>query len=149
MTQHFCHQCSLNLGLKGTGSTEHMNFTGSSYTLEKFLKHVPPSTYSGSLPVSVFNTPDYDTYKGYMVDTYASGSTMVDSHGRTNHIFYVGKTIGVRLKDGVPVADADTVKLVLAHSEATIHGFPISSDSLKTAVCSTPGCGRMIIEDSL
>jgi len=139
----------LDLGLKGTGSIEHYNFTGSNYTLGKFLKHVPPTTYTGSLPVSVFNTPDYNTYKNHLVDAYASGSTMIDDQGRKNHIFYVSETIGVKLVNGHPVASGDTVKLVLADSEATIHGFPISSESLKTAVCATPGCGRLIINDTL
>ncbi len=119
MKDYYCHKCSSELGHTYTGSTEHINFTGSTYQLDKFIKHTLPPSQLGL--VSIFSDPSYSTYKDYAVSTLASGSTEFDEHHRKNIIWYASKENGISFLDGVPQSLTDVVKVVLPHAEDKIH----------------------------
>ena len=133
MEEYFCHKCSVELGHLNTGSTEHINFTGSSYQLDKFIKHTLPPSQSGL--ISIYSDPSYGAYKDYIVNTMASGSTMFDQFHRKNVIWYASKENGVSYLGGIPHSTTDVVKVVLSHMEEKIHSYPVNSSELITKKC--------------
>jgi hypothetical protein len=139
---YYCHDCSIKRwGTRHSHSTT--NFTGSTYTLGKFMKHTVPPPLSGNSVVSVFNNGDYPTYSGYVVNAMASGSTEVDSQGRTNVIWYAGKDVGVLYSGSAFTASTDTIKVVLTHDAVKVHPFSVQSGPLMAQTCAD--CGRSII----
>ena len=141
MEEYFCHECSVKLGHLNPTSMEHINFTGSTYKLDKFVKHTLYPSQSGY--VSIFSDPSYEAYKDYTVNSMASGSTMFDQYHRKNVIWYASKINGVAFKDGKPQKTTDVVKVVLPYSEEKIHSFPIDSSEIITKTCKN--CGKSII----
>jgi len=145
MAQYFCHRCAVISGYLNTGCNAHIDFTGSTYQLDKFIKHtVLPS--SGSGLVSIFNDPSYESYSGYIVNTMASGSVEIDDQGRKNVIFYGSQSQGMRFVDGIPQEHNDTVKVVLPDNPAKVHVFPVSSSSIITEDCNS--CGTNVLTGS-
>jgi hypothetical protein len=141
MEDYYCHQCSVELGLLNPESANFINFTGSTYKLDKFIKHTLPPNQAGR--ISVFSDPSYETYKNYTINAMASGSTMLDQYQRLNIVWYAAKENGITFQDSVPHTTTDVVKVVLPYNEDKIHSFPINSSELVTKICKR--CGRNII----
>jgi len=77
MSQFFCHSCSVS-GLVTPAMPT--SLTGTSYQLEKFIKHTAPTV---TYPInSIFDDPTYDTYSGYIVTGTISGLLEIDNYGR-------------------------------------------------------------------
>jgi len=144
MEDYYCHKCSVELGHLNSGSVDHINFTGSSYQLGKYLKHTLPPTQSGL--ISVFDDPEYSAYSSYTINTLASGSTQFDQHHRKNVIWYASESVGITYQDGVPHCPADTIKVVLSHDDNKIHTFPVNSGDLITKTCKR--CGTNVLTGS-
>lgn len=142
MEDYYCHSCSVKCGFLNPGSVDHFNFTGSTYLLDKFVKHtIPPK--SGNL-VTIFSDPSYEAYKNYTINTMASGSTMIDQMGRKNIIWYASKDIGLTFLNGVPhTGSTDVVKVVLSDDSTKIHTFPTTSENIITGTCKT--CGTNVL----
>lgn len=141
MNEYYCHKCSVELGHLNTGSTQHLNFTGSTYQLDKFIKHTLPPMQSGL--VSTFSDPSYSNYRNYIVNTVASGSTEFDQYGRKNIIYYAARENGVSFRDGVAQNTTDVVKVVLPHLHDKIHAYPVNSSDLITKNCKV--CGTNVL----
>ena len=77
MEKYYCHKCSQELGHLNSG-VEQLNLTGSTYLLDKFIKHTLPPTQSGL--ISIFSDPSYENYRNSTVNTIASGSTIVNNN---------------------------------------------------------------------
>jgi hypothetical protein len=139
MSYYYCHKCGIDLGLL-TPVDPIANFTGSVDTLQKFYKHtVPPS--SGSI-ISIFDQPDYENYKNYIVNTWASGSVELDDQGRINIVWFAGCQTGLTFNNGILQGSADGVKLVLHNNPARIHAYPTGSVEFVNRCCTW--CGRLI-----
>ena len=141
MEEFYCHECSVTLGYMNPTSMDHINFTGSTYKLDKFMKHTLPPSLAGT--ISVYSDPTYNNYMNYIINTAASGSTMIDQYGRKNLIWYAAEDIGITFQDSIPQATTDVVKVVLSDDDDKIHSFPINSSELVTKCCKR--CGRSII----
>jgi hypothetical protein len=139
MRKYYCHKCSAEKGF--LNSVDNLNFTGSSYQLDKFLKHTVPSNQSGLL--SVFDSGSYDQYKNHIVNTMASGSTEIDSHNRKNIVWFAGSNNGLSFKDDTLEMPTDSVKVVLSDNDDKIHAFPTSSNDIQHKKCDE--CGSDII----
>ena len=138
MSLYFCHNCSVALGVVNPEIPE--TLTGTSYQLEKYIKHTAPTgTYSIN---SVFSDPSYDRYRDYVVTTTLSGSACIDDRGRTNLLYFAGKEIGATYKDGQLLVQADTVVVVFHDDEWKLHAFPDDSGKYRPANCQN--CGALI-----
>jgi hypothetical protein len=142
MEIHYCHSCSMELGLLNFGGIQQFNLTGSTYQLTKFIKHTVPPTQSGL--VSIFNDPSYGAYKEHVVSTLTSGSTMFDQRGRKNIIWYAHLDVGASYLNGVVQNTADVVKVVLPSRVDKIHCFPISMRTLGSRNCIRCGIDVLI-----
>ncbi len=140
---YFCHKCSIELGHLNTASLDYLDFTGSAYLLNKFVKHTIPPTQSGL--ISIFLDDGYSSYSDYIVNSIASGSVEIDSKSRKNIVWYANKDIGVTFKDGVVQESGSVVKVVLHDNTNKIHAFPIGSQSIATSKCSRCS-GDILIE---
>ena len=118
-----------------------MNLTGSQYQLDKYVKHHLPAQNTGI--VSVFDSPDYQTYASYTVSAAASGSAELDDSNRLNMIFYVGKDVGATYQNGQFIIPADTIKVVLHTDAAKIHTYPVNSGNYEKTKCAE--CGKDIL----
>lgn len=141
MEKFYCHQCSVELGILNPTGATFFNFTGTTYKLDKFIKHTLPPIQSGI--VSVFSDPSYEAYKNYTINAMASGSTMIDKYNRINVVWYATKENGITFKDYIPYTTTDVVKVVLSHNEDKIHSYPINSSELVLKFCEK--CGKPII----
>lgn len=141
MDKHYCHQCSIKLGYLITGGAENLNLTGSTYLLDKFIKHTLPPTQSGV--ISIFSDPSYNNYKNYTVNTIASGSTIIDQYNRVSVVWYSNQDNGVSYLNGIPQSNTDVCKTVLHHDDTKIHSFPVQSTDLITMNCDN--CGTNIL----
>jgi len=140
MAEYYCHECSIKRGFLNNEIRD-FNPTGSTYQLEKFYKHTVPPKCSGT--ISVFDMPENQRYKDYIVNTLASGCVEFDDQGRKNVIWVAGRTQGYIFKDGVIQGDADGVKEVLTEDSEKIHAFPTGSAQLSKEKC--VDCGRDIV----
>ena len=121
MPQFFCHSCSVS-GLVTPAMPA--SLTGTSYQLEKFIKHTAPT---GTYPInSIFDDPTYDTYSGYIVTGTISGLLEIDN-GRKNFIWYAGKYTGVEYRNGIYIAPTNGVRIVLPEAATKIHAYPIQA----------------------
>lgn len=142
MSDYYCHKCALTLPtFSSIVEVDKLNLTGSLYQLSKFIKHTTPKVLLGR--ISVFDTPKYEGYRDYSVNTSASGSVEVDSNGRTNIIWYAGSNIGVTYNSGRFECDADSIKVVLSHDGNKIHAFPVNSIAYDSKKCKI--CGKEIL----
>lgn len=140
MSTYYCHSCAIRLRYLQPLTPE-TNLTGSVYSLRKYFKHtVPPAS---ERVISVFDEPDYDTYKNYVVTTLASGSVEIDSYGRVNVLWIAGKTTGFTFINGVLQGPTDAVKVVLHTDPESIHAFPTGSVEFVAETC--PECGNPIV----
>jgi hypothetical protein len=141
MDKHYCHKCSIELGHLSNGDIENINLTGSTYLLDKFIKHTLPPIQSGL--VSIFSDPSYENYKNYTVNTVASGSTVIDQYNRVNVVWFSNQDNGISYLNGIPQSTTDVCKTVLHHDDTKIHSFPIKSTDLITKTCDK--CGTNIL----
>jgi len=139
MCKYFCHKCSITNGII-PGKLDDFNPTGSTYQLEKFVKHTLPPTASGT--ISVFNQDENKKFKDYLVNTLVSGSLEIDKKGRTNIVWIAGENTGFKYQDGEFQCNTDAVKVVLHNDELKIHGYPTGSAELTTKICEI--CGDKI-----
>ena len=137
MTTLYCYPCATARGL--TAGAVPSNLTGSSYQVDKFIKHTIPQG-AGDRLTGVFSDPSYDAYSGYIVSSSLSGSVEIDDSGRTNRVWYAGSEIGASWRDGQPVLPNDAVKLVKEHDQGKVHAFSISSAPYSGETCTDCGC---------
>jgi len=139
MKTYYCHECSILLGLVTPNLPE--SLTGTSYQLEKYIKHTAPT---GIYPTnSVFDITDYEDYRDFVVTTTVSGTAQVDDYGRVNLFWVAGREIGATYDNGKFILPDDSVFVVLHDQEQFIHAFPVSSSGFHAATCAR--CGRPII----
>lgn len=86
MIRYYCHRCSIQLGYLNSSGIDQLNLTGSTYLLDKFIKHTLPPTQSGL--ISIFSDPSYENYKSSTVNTVASGSTIVNNRVVLKYFFH-------------------------------------------------------------
>jgi len=139
MSKYYCHDCAQRRGF--TYSTETVELTGSQYQLEKYVKHHSPVKNKGI--VSVFDSPDYQTYASYTLSAAASGSAEIDDNGRLNMIFFAGKTIGATYQNGQFTIPTDTIKVVLPAVPEKTHTYPVNSANYEQSKCAD--CGKDIL----
>ncbi len=139
MSKYYCHECAQRRGF--TYSTETVDLTGSQYKLEKYVKHHFPVKNEGI--VSVFNSPDYQTYASYTLSAAASGSAQIDDNGTINMIFFAGQTVGATYQNGQFIIPTDTIKVVLLTEPAKIHTYPVNSANYEQSKCAD--CGKDIL----
>ncbi len=140
MTKHYCHSCALTKGLINNLSP-HLNFTGSSYQVDKYIKHTVEPTGSGQ--ISIFDDPGYDNYKNHIINTAASGSVEQLDNGKINYVYYAGHTTGFHYSNGNFITPIDAVKIVLPNDFTRIHAYPTGSLGLSTAHCNE--CGNPVL----
>ena len=143
MKKHYCHKCSLQLGYLNSSGIDQLNLTGSTYLLEKFIKHTLPPTQSGL--ISIFSDPSYENYKNSTVNTVASGSTIVNN-SQVDVVWFSNQANGISFNNGIPQINTDVVKTVLHHDASKIHSFPVNSSDLITRNCDN--CGTNILTGS-
>jgi hypothetical protein len=139
MTDYYCHECAVAIGMVIPINAETLSLTGTSYQLDKYLKHTMP--VSGTGKVSIFDDPDYEKIKDYAVTVALSGAVEVDSKGRTNLIWYAGEKVGVTYRDDAYYALADSVKVVFHDDQYKIHTFPVESQIGEVRKCKQ--CGKV------
>lgn len=140
MAQYFCHSCALAQQIITPLDASTMNFTGSAYQLEKFIKHTAPIDYNGV--VSIFDTPEYSSYRDYAVSASLSGCAQIDDRGRTNLIWYADKHVGITYENGNYLLPADGVKVAFHDNQFTFHQFPTNIEAHYIKRC--PICDRVI-----
>jgi hypothetical protein len=120
MSQHFCHNCAIQMGIPATAPTDRLFDT--SYQLTKYMKHTALGT---AYPInSVFSTPGTAQYADYIVSTVGSGWYQVDDQGRYNMTWYAGSAVGAEYRNGTFHVPASGVKVVCYRDEYKIHAFP-------------------------
>jgi len=139
MPTYYCHNCAIKSGYLSNYYPS--SPVGSSYQLEKYIKHTNPDPSFDYL--SVFSIPSTDEYKNYVVSASCSGSVEIDNEGRRNIIYVAGKNIGASFKKGNFQRLNDTVKVVLSTEPNRIHAFTESSTKYLTGFCSL--CNRPIV----
>lgn len=134
MPQYFCHACSVSVLVTPVFPA---SLTGTSYQLEKYIKHTAPT---GIYTInSVFDDPTYNAYSGYIVTGTISGLLEIDDYGRKNFIWYAGEQTGVEYQNGVFIAPASGVKIVFPEDDTRLHAFPITAQSGTTNYCANCG----------
>ena len=117
------------------------NTLGSTYQLDKFMKHTIPST--GYDLNSVFTDPSTTAYQKYIVSASCSGSYEVDDMGRTNILWVANRHIGAQLDHGNFVLPEDSIKMVLYSDPQRIHAYSVSSTGFSTGKCKV--CDKPIV----
>ena len=107
--------------------------TGTSYQLEKYIKHTIPSAQSHA--ISIFDMSEGKSFKDFITNTLASGCVEIDDQGRKNIIWIAGKKQGYIWANNALQGDEDGVKVVLSDNPDRIHAFPIASSSLEKGRC--------------
>ena len=133
----------MQLGYLNSNGIDQLNLTGSTYLLDKFIKHTLPPTQSGL--ISIFSDPSYENYKSSTVNTVASGSTIVNNN-QVDVVWFSNQANGISFINGVPQNNTDVVKTVLHHDSTKIHSFPVNSSDLITKNCDN--CGTNILTGS-
>ena len=142
MSRYFHHSCAMLLGERPYSPNPNFNYTGSLCTYEKYWKHTN-STASYDI-VSKFDSRDYNSYKGYIVNTQASGSLEIDDHNRRNIVWAAGKRTGLTFDNrNRLIVPADAVKVVLYWDQNKVHAFPTQSSGFNTGICEY--CGKPLI----
>lgn len=140
MTNYFCHKCSFILGYLNSTGIEGLNLTGSTYLLDKFVKHtLSPNNFDF---VSIFSDSSYEKYKDNTINTLMSGSTIVNNN-KIDVVWFSNKDIGITFLKGKPYSQTDVVKTVLHHNSKKIHSYPINSETLINKNCNN--CGINIL----
>ena len=135
---YYCHACA---SARGHLSFDTKFLSDSTYQLGKLFKH---TTLDPALKVlSLFSSRDTATYEGYIVNSSLSGSAEIDERGRTSIIWGAGKTIGMRVENGVVVGPEDVVRVVRSHDSLTIHAFSQRSTDFSLAKCAQCGANAI------
>ena len=135
---YFCNTCRGKYGISTT--LPFTNLTGSTYTFEKFHKHVIDPPLKGLISKFVFR--DYNTYQNMVEKAYQNGVLEIDYWKRLNLVWSTGSPIGYVYEDGIYLGMVDSVKVVLPIDGNLIHAFATSSTWCSTVTrCS---CGRII-----
>ena len=142
---YYCHVCGDNLGYIAPINISGINMTGyypgQPYSpIDKYFKHVQYTGQQGI--VSIYNTPDYDTYRQFGINAYLSGCVEVKDGFRTNLLWYAGRDIGLRYNNGIIQWPEDTVRLTFHDNAFKFHHF--SQSSLNIPVGNCAHCGRVI-----
>ena len=139
MSVYYCHKCSVDLNFIKDYVAE--NLLGSTYQMDKYIKHTWPST---AFPVqSVFSSPSTQLYGKYIIDAKFAGSVEIDAKNRKNIIYVAGEQCGFLYENGQLARPQNAVKVVLSSSTGKIHAFPESSTNFSTAECAK--CGKPIV----
>lgn len=132
MPTYYCHKCASKLGYLSNYCSS--SLIGSTYQLEKYIKHTIPDP---SLDFqSVFSSPSTNQYRNYIVNASCAGSVEFDDKGRRNIIYVADKVVGVYFRKGEFHHSNNTVKVVLSTEPNKIHAFTESSTNYSTGCCS-------------
>jgi hypothetical protein len=139
MSKYYCRSCAIALGLIDRSLLPAVNATGSSYQLDKFLKHTQTGYFMGGA-TSLFSDPTYANYQGYLLSASLSGCLEVDDKNRKNLILWAGKLIGVFYdpSSGQVVYPESGVKVVLHNDTGCFHGFTCNHPT--GTLCYVCGC---------
>jgi len=140
MKEYYCYRCAAKYGILPS-FPENFSATENTYKLEKFIKHTIPPDCSGT--ISIFDEPNCEKYKNYIVNTMASGCVEIDEQGRKNIVWMAGKETGFTFVDGELKGPTDGVKVVLPDNPQKLHAYPTGSCSLRTEKCKI--CGEPVI----
>ena len=124
MSAYYCHFCALRQNLYVPIDSTVIDLTGTPYQFDKYIKHTMPNIYSNIL--SIFNTPDYNMYLDYTVNSSLSGCVEIDNQSRMNIIYYAGHHTGMTFKNGKYYCADDSVKVVYPYDPIKIHSFPVN-----------------------
>jgi len=133
MGEYYCHNC----GAPIFGAPMTSNILGSTYQLNKFMKHTIPST--GYDLNSIFSDPSTTKYQNYIVSASCSGSYDLDDMGQTNILWVAGRQIGAQLDHGNFILPEDSIKIVLYSDLQRIHAYPVSCTGFSTGTCEVYG----------
>lgn len=132
MKGNLCWLCAAAEGF--LVSVDPNSLWGTSYQLEKFIKHTAtPTSVSGVN--SLFSDPATVTYANYVTTTLASGSVAVDYLGRPSFVWYAGKDVGWTYENKAFKSPSDAVKVVLPYDATRIHAFPIPMGNYAASHC--------------
>lgn len=136
MRRNFCWRCAAAEGY--LASVDPNALLGTSYQLEKFIKHHATPTWVTGVN-SLFSDPATVTYVNYVTTTLASGSVAVDDSGNPSFVWYAGKTVGLTYDNKVFRCPSDAVKVVLPYEKTRIHAYPVPVGDLAAARCDKCG----------
>jgi len=122
-------------------SVQTSNLLGTSYQLDKFVKHTRPTWVIGVN--SVFNDPTTSAYQKYIVNSAASGSVATDRWCLVTFVWYAGKMVGATYKNGVYQFSNDAVKIVLPYNAQKVHAYSVSTTGYRALGCAK--CTRPIL----
>lgn len=138
MSTYYCYECSISNGLIFPIDPDPLNLTGTSYQLEKYMKHTTPPTQRGL--ITILDNPDYENYRGYIVTGTISGMLEIDDRNRKNFIWYGGYQTGFKYIDSDYIAPVSGIKIVHPEDEQRIHAFPVKGISGLIYNCTI--CGK-------
>jgi hypothetical protein len=130
----------VSLGYLNASGSEQLNLTGSTYLLEKYIKHTLPPTQLDL--ITIFSDASYENYKSSTVNALASGSTIVNN-SKIDVVWFSNQANGISFVNAVPQNNTDVVKTVLHHDAKKIHSYPVNSTDLITKTCNK--CGTNIL----
>ena len=139
MSTYYCHQCSVELGHLRQPPTGKV--VGSSYQLEKYVKHTVPDAQNEIQ--SVFDTQSTQSYAAFLVGALAAGSVEIDDRGSTNVIWAAGLPTGFLFRNGSLIQPQDAVKVVLSSNASKVHAYPANSTNFLRVTCSR--CGGLAV----
>ena len=140
MPKYYCYQCAISNGLISPIEVDSLNLTGTYYQLEKFIKHTTHPSEKGL--ITIFEDPDYQRYRGYMVTGTISGMLEIDDRSRKNFIWYGGYQTGFEFIGGNYIAPVSGIKIVYLEDGERIHAFPISG--ISGLIYNCDACGKLI-----
>ncbi len=140
MPKYYCYQCAISNGLISPVEVDSLNLTGTHYQLEKYIKHTTYSSMTGF--ITIFENPDYQIYRSYIVTGTISGMLEIDDKGRKNFIWYGGNQTGFEYSGGNFIAPVSGIKIVCVEDDGHIHAFPISGISGLVYKCET--CRKLL-----
>lgn len=136
---YLCHACAARQSLLHAPPTDPL---ATPYQLEKYIKHtVPDPTWQVQ---SVFDQPDRQQYRGYVVESLSAGSVEVDRWGRINVVWVASEYLGFRYEEGRLIVPQDAVKVVRSSATGYVHAFPVGSTNFTTQTCRD--CGARVIQ---
>ena len=127
MSQYYCYECAISNGLIFPVDADSLNLTGTTYQLDKYVKHTTPSTQKGL--VTIFDRPDYEKYRSYIVTGTISGMLEIDDISRKNFVWYGGYQTGFEIINGNYIAPVSGIKIVCSEDDQQIHAFPVEGVS--------------------
>lgn len=136
---YLCHACAARQQLLHTPPADVL---GTPYQLGKYIKHTEPDPQWQVQ--SVFEAPDRQQYRTYVVQSLSAGSVEVDRWGRTNVVWVASEYLGFRYEQGRLIVPQDAVKVVRSSATGYVHAFPVGSTTFTAQTCRN--CDARVIQ---